>query len=291
MLKISCFLASPALAQRVERELEHRGLTQWVVEVSPRDASRLTGYFESEPQARQEFHALRDQVSELPEQPDLEIVSAASWQDSYRHHFHTVEVGSFTLVPSWASAPLDRPSARVVELDPKLSFGTDHPTTRLCLGALEAFAQVMPALGNATFVDAGCGSGVLGIAALKLGFRSGYAFDTDPAAVEATRTNAQRNQVRAQLICEHCDLETGLAHHQADLVFANIHHNVLVANARSLLNAVNPGGLLILSGCLKADTAELATQFQLAAERYRWPLRQLLIRYDAEWGSVQLSRC
>jgi ribosomal protein L11 methyltransferase len=155
------------------------------------------------------------------------------------------------------AAPLpDDPEAVVVRLDPGLAFGTGtHATTALCLQILES----LPVAGR-TVIDYGCGSGILGLAALKLGAIHVRSVDLDPQALLATRDNAIRNGVSAQL--EVTGIEGALA--QAYCVMANILAGPLIELAPILTAACEPGGYLILSGLLKTQAYAVKAAYSSA---------------------------
>jgi ribosomal protein L11 methyltransferase len=146
--------------------------------------------------------------------------------------------------PRAAEAPQD-PDAVVVRLDPGLAFGTGtHPTTALCLQVLES----MPLVGR-TLIDYGCGSGILGIAALKLGAAHVVAVDLDPQALLSTRENARRNEVAEQITVQ--GIENALT--PAHGITANILAEPLIELAPKLTAACEPAGFLLLSGLLKTQ--------------------------------------
>jgi ribosomal protein L11 methyltransferase len=147
--------------------------------------------------------------------------------------------------PHAAAAPQD-PDAVVVRLDPGLAFGTGtHPTTALCLQILDS----LPVSGRRV-IDYGCGSGILGLAALKLGAAHVTAVDLDPQALLATRDNAIRNGVSASIDVQDVGIDA-LA--QAYCVMANILAGPLIELAPKLTAACEPGGYLLLSGLLKTQ--------------------------------------
>jgi ribosomal protein L11 methyltransferase len=169
--------------------------------------------------------------------------------------------------PREAAAP-DDAQAIVVRLDPGLAFGTGtHPTTALCLQILDSLT-----LAGRTLIDYGCGSGILGIAALKLGAASVIAVDLDPQALLATRDNAERNGVSAQITVQ------GVEHplQPAFCVVANILAGPLIELAPKLTAACEMGGHLLLSGLLKrqafAVKAAYAPGFDMVqvVERDEW---------------------
>jgi ribosomal protein L11 methyltransferase len=146
--------------------------------------------------------------------------------------------------PRAAEAPED-PQAIVVRLDPGLAFGTGtHPTTALCLQILDSLA-----LEGRTLIDYGCGSGILGVAALKLGAAHVIAVDLDPQALIATHDNAQRNGVAPGITVQ--GIEASLP--SAFCVVANILAGPLIELAPKLTLACEPGGHLLLSGLLKTQ--------------------------------------
>jgi ribosomal protein L11 methyltransferase len=146
--------------------------------------------------------------------------------------------------PTSAELP-DDPDAVVVRLDPGLAFGTGtHPTTALCLQILDS----LPIMGRSV-IDYGCGSGILGIAALKLGAAHVWAVDLDPQALLATRDNAMRNGVSSSIDVQ--GIEGSLR--PAYCVMANILAGPLIELAPTLTKACEPGGYLLLSGLLKTQ--------------------------------------
>ena len=147
-----------------------------------------------------------------------------------------------------------QPDAVVVDLDPGLAFGTGtHPTTALCLGWLDR-----QDLRNRTVIDFGCGSGVLAIAALKLGARHVIAVDHDPQAVIATRDNGQRNGVGERLSVVHSD---DFAAQPVDLVVVNILANVLIELADDISALLKQGADLVMSGILSTQADDVIAAY------------------------------
>jgi ribosomal protein L11 methyltransferase len=161
------------------------------------------------------------------------------WVRAYQQGITPVEVPPFYIHPTW-EAPKE--GMLNIAIDPALAFGTGHhPTTASCLDAVGTEVAA-----GATVLDVGCGSGILGIAALKLG-ASVDACDTDPASVENTRENAAQNGVAFGNLWEGSVQQRTKTY---DVVIANIVADVLVMLASELKAALNPGGTLILSGIL-----------------------------------------
>lgn len=186
-----------------------------------------------------------------------------TWMDRWQPmHFGEIPGGgNLWVVPSWLTPP--DPGAVNLVLDPGMAFGTGtHATTGMCLEWLAAH----PPRGLEV-IDYGCGSGILAIAALKLGARSTVGTDTDPQALTTARENADRNQVTERLtLCLPEDLS---ADRSADVVLANILAPALVALAPRLTALTRTGGMLLLSGLLshQADEVEAAYGANFSFER------------------------
>jgi ribosomal protein L11 methyltransferase len=207
----------------------------------------------------------------LPENPphEIDLLGDEEWAHSWMAHYKPLQVGKdLWVVPSWCTPP--EPDAVNIILDPGLAFGTgDHPTTSLCL---EWLAE--QTLANKTILDYGCGSGILSIAALKLGANQAYAVDIDPQALEVTRRNALHNGIHTGLnVMLPSELPAGL---QADIVIANILFGTLIELAPDIKARVRPGGWLVLSGLLGNDQAvEVRPHYEppfvlTARERQKW---------------------
>lgn len=181
----------------------------------------------------------------------LEDVAEQNWVQLTQSQFEPIQVTDrMWIVPSWHTAP--DPDAINIELDPGMAFGTgSHPTTRLCLEWL--CEVVSPAT---TVLDYGCGSGILGIAAARLGADAVLGIDIDEKALESARFNAERNHVSLEI--QHSG--SPLAR-EFDIVVANILTNPLCVLAPLLAARVAPGGRLALSGVLETQTEQVITAY------------------------------
>jgi ribosomal protein L11 methyltransferase len=179
----------------------------------------------------------------------LEQLEDKDWEREWMDNFHPMKFGQrLWICPSWLEVP--DPTAVNVMLDPGLAFGTGtHPTTALCLTWLDGLDLV-----GKTVVDFGCGSGILSLAALKLGAKKVIGIDIDPQALQASKANAERNGVDDRL-------ELFLPKDQpklvADVVVANILAGPLRELAPTIMQFVAPNGLLALSGILEEQAKEL----------------------------------
>ncbi|HVF64690.1 MAG TPA: 50S ribosomal protein L11 methyltransferase [Casimicrobiaceae bacterium] len=172
----------------------------------------------------------------------IESIDDRDWVRATQAQYGPVMIGdALTIVPTWCEAP---PTGRILRLDPGLAFGTGtHPTTRLCLEWLVEHVTV-----GETLLDYGCGSGILAIAAAKLGARTVVGTDIDDVALATARNNAGNNGVDATFT-----VAKRLAKRQFGIVVANILANPLVALAPVVASHVGPGGRLALAGVLDAQ--------------------------------------
>jgi ribosomal protein L11 methyltransferase len=204
---------------------------------------------------------------------------ARDWAESWKKHFRPIAVGHALLVkPSWSRRRALAGQA-VVVLDPGLSFGTgQHPTTCFCLSQLAALRVPGQAL---SLLDIGTGSGILAIAAAKLGYDPVRAFDMDPAALRTARANARVNGVASRIHFSRADLALLPASCEAryDVICANLLAELLVAQAPKIVSWLRPGGRVLLAGIL-------TTQFPLAQSTYEQAgLKLAFAKADKEWKS------
>jgi ribosomal protein L11 methyltransferase len=180
----------------------------------------------------------------------VERIADEDWVRASQAQFAPFRVGRLWIGASWHAAPND--ATAQVRIDPGLAFGTgSHPTTRLVLGFLERFVQ-----GGERVLDYGCGSGILAIAAAKLGAGPIDAVDIDPQAVEVTRGNARANGVTLA-----ASLPEKLPPGRYDLVVANILAQPLIELAPSLAMRIRPSGRIALAGILDAQADEVCAAY------------------------------
>jgi ribosomal protein L11 methyltransferase len=219
-------------------------------------AIRITGLFSADADMQSVVDALGPLPA--PASPRIEILEDKDWEREWMQHYEPMRFGARVWIcPSWKSPP--DPDAVNLLLDPGLAFGTGtHPTTAMCLQALDARE-----LTDYRVVDFGCGSGILGIAALRLGAAKLLAVDNDPQALSATADNAQRNGVGAAAleIALPGKYRAPVWEAQADLVLANILAGPLAALSDELCGFLKPGGELILAGLLESQADELIAHY------------------------------
>ena len=190
--------------------------------------------------------------------PQEKIVEEQDWVRLTQSQFAPIQIGErIWVVPSWHEAPTD-PNAICLAVDPGLAFGTgSHPTTHLCLLWLEQNTQ----LANQSLLDYGCGSGILAIAAAKLGYKPVVGTDIDPQAMVAARSNAEINQTVIRFVLPNENAPDLAAETKYDIVMANILANPLQVLAPALVNKMRPGGKIVLSGVLARQAEEVITTY------------------------------
>lgn len=191
---------------------------------------------------------------------EVELLADRDWEREWMDDFQPLQMGErLWIVPSWHEPP--EPDAVNLHLDPGLAFGTGtHPTTALCLAWLDALA-LTDALDGRAVLDVGTGSGILAIAALKLGAERAVGTDIDPQALQASRDNAERNAVATEAfqLCYPEQLDAG---ERFPVVIANILAGPLVELAPTLAGHLAPGGRLALSGILENQAEEVLAAYR-----------------------------
>ena len=228
------------------RDVEETSATMQIFLPDPSDAPRAA-----------EALVAAGRIVGLDLAPVTGTIPDEDWKLSYRKHFKTEVISPRLVVrPPW-EAVTPAPGQKVLTLDPGIAFGTgQHPTTRACLDAIDALAAENA---DRTFLDVGCGSGILSIAAALEGFRDVRGFDNDPDAVRNANENAEANGLGA--LFSDGDLSVPGTAAPADVVAANVLAPVLVRFAREVGALVNPGGRLILSGILDEQYEEVRAAY------------------------------
>ena len=208
-------------------------------------------------------------------------VDETEWQDSWREHFHVLHVGSRTvIVPTWRSYQPSEGDV-VIELDPGMAFGTGHhPTTTMCLAALEELVKP-----GCSVLDLGCGSGILSIAAAKLGASDVLALDIDATAAETAAANVRQNGAGAVVTVGEGTLPyESLRPGGYDVVVANISSTVIGSLAAHVARAVRRGGSVVASGVLEQARESVVERLEEAG------LYMDRVESDGDWVALRLTR-
>ncbi len=206
-----------------------------------------------------------------------------NWKESWKRHFKPMDIGHALLIkPSWSKRQ-PRKNQKVIVLDPGLSFGTgQHATTSYCLNEV---VRLRNGEREQHFLDIGTGSGILAIAAAKMGYSPIFAIDYDADAVRIARANAKRNRVEHKIRFEHRDLTQLKIRHfpQCDLICANLIFDMLVQEAKRICSWLKPGGKLVLAGILREQFPQVRRAYE------RFGLNLVHSKMHNEWHSGSMT--
>ena len=204
-------------------------------------------------------------------------VDGDDWIDVWKKHFRPIHLGSIVVVPEWIDyAPT--PNEHVVLLDSNMAFGTgEHETTSMCVELMQEY--ITP---DSVCIDVGCGSGILGISAIKLGAAKAYLTDIDPIAVESSLHNSALNGVAEKTVVAHSNLleDTDV---QGDVMMANITGEVLKMLAPSIPKNLKKDGVLILSGIIESRLAMVKEAYEAVGMKVVFEKRK------GEWFALVLK--
>lgn len=229
-------------------------------------AVRFERFFDSEAEAEAELARLRASVVDWADGQTwtscIARLPREDWQETWKRFFEPVRVAPhIVVVPSWETFAAE-PGDCIIELDPGMSFGTGrHETTCACLRAIEALSQRFP---GASFLDAGCGSGILSIAAAKLGFTPVTAVDHDPVAVRIATENCRRNNVADLVRIDRADLKADMSIGRYGIVVANMLASILDSVAETVVAQLTDGpcSRLVLGGMLTGQYNDTRTRYE-----------------------------
>lgn len=250
------------------------------------DANRVAGYLPVDDRLETRLDNIRERVSALPalglplvsDEITIVWVEDEEWATAWKKHFKPVRVGRIIVKPTWEEFSAN-PGDIIVEVDPGMAFGTGyHPTTQLCLLALQDYVK-----GGEIVLDMGTGSGLLAIAAKRLGAEAVTALDVDSVAVEVAEENIRQAGLESSITIGRAD--SPLAFEGiADLIVANIIPKVLVDMAEELAAKVRPGGICIGSGIVLERKDEVANAFAAVG------LKTIEERVDGDWVALICER-
>lgn len=209
------------------------------------------------------------------------------WINNWKKYFHQFYVDDILIIPSWEDVKPEDEDKMVIHIDPGTAFGTGmHETTQLCIRQLRKFVKE-----DSTILDVGCGSGILGMLALKFGAQYSVGTDLDPCAIDATYENMEENgisrdkyEVMIGNIIDDREVQDKVGYEKYDIVVANILADVLVPLTPVIVNQLKQGGIYITSGIID-DKEETVLEVVKQAG-----LTVLEVTYQGEWVSVTAQK-
>ncbi len=250
----------------------------------------LSFYLDEEEDAGAVLAEVRSGLSELSAWTDVgegaieeSQTEDLDWMNNWKQYFHQFYVDDILIIPSWEDVKPEDSEKMVIHIDPGTAFGTGmHETTQLCIRQIRKYVT-----DQTQILDVGCGSGILGMLALKFGAAYSVGTDLDPCAVEATHENMQGNGIRpgqyevmiGNLINDP-EIQERVGYEKYDIVAANILADVLVELTPVIVSRLKPGGIYITSGIIDDKEQTVVEAVERAG------LEVLEATYQGEWVSV-----
>jgi ribosomal protein L11 methyltransferase len=261
----------------------------WEDEVPPADRLTVRAYLPEDERAETAKQQLEEALWHLGKlypmpTPQYKVIDEEDWAEAWKANYHPLRLGRHLFIrPLWIEQS-GEPGDIVIALDPGQAFGTGtHPSTQLVLEAAEDLLENWP---GAKVLDLGCGSGILSIAAVKMGAAQVLALDTDPIAVRATQENAAANGVADQITAQTGSLDSLIhAATRFDLALVNILAKVIVGMCKQGLgNVIRPGGVGVFGGIIQEQADEVETALRSTG------LTPYKRRFSGEWVVIEARR-
>lgn len=250
----------------------------------------LTFYLEEEEDPETVLERVRKELEEMRSYVDVgectieeSQTEDVDWVNNWKKYFHQFYIDDILVIPSWEQVEAKDSDKMVIHIDPGTAFGTGmHETTQLCIRQLHKYVKP-----GAQILDVGCGSGILGMLALKFGAAHSVGTDLDPCAIDATHENMKANGIREDQyevmignIIDDKEVQDKAGYEKYDIVAANILADVLVPLTPVILHQLKKGGIYITSGIID-DKEETVTEAVRAAG-----MEVLEVHHQGEWVSV-----
>lgn len=250
----------------------------------------LTFYLEEEEDPEAVLERVRKELEEMRSYVDVgectieeSQTEDVDWVNNWKKYFHQFYIDDILVIPSWEQVEAKDSDKMVIHIDPGTAFGTGmHETTQLCIRQLRKYVKP-----GAQILDVGCGSGILGMLALKFGAAHSVGTDLDPCAIDATHENMKANGIREDQyevmignIIDDKEVQDKAGYEKYDIVAANILADVLVPLTPVILHQLKKGGIYITSGIID-DKEETVTEAVRAAG-----MEVLEVHHQGEWVSV-----
>ena len=291
MLELSCYI-DPNLIDAIEcYGIEYDGLSPWaLMRHKPEDDYKLNGYFSNQDELESAWAALKTEINGLPEYKTIKQIDDHDWKERYKDFLDVWEYEGLAWVPGWK-----RDEYQVVDngvrvlFDAGMAFGTgDHPTTQFCAKRLIEFGMNYSEIYHETnIIDAGCGSGILAVTARMLGCANVYGFDIDPDAIQVSKENLTLNDLPEDAVeFQVAGIDSGLKNRKADLIMANIQADILNLHASDFVQALTPGGILVLSGILEYEKLDCEQQFLISFKSAGVNVKTIASRSSGDWADL-----
>lgn len=272
---------------------------QMFVDILPETAlddgvAYLSFYLEESEDKEAVLEKVRKELDEMREFMDLgpctieeSQTEDVDWVNNWKQYFHQFYVDDILIIPSWEDVKPEDEGKMIIHIDPGTAFGTGmHETTQLCIRQIKKYVT-----DTTRILDVGCGSGILGMLALKFGADYSVGTDLDPCAIDATHENMKENgvskdryEVMIGNIIDDKEIQDRVGYEKYDIVAANILADVLVALTPVIVNQLKPGGIYITSGIID-DKEEVVKQAVSDAG-----LELLDVTYQGEWVCVTAKK-
>ena len=250
----------------------------------------ISFYLEEEDEVGQILSKAREELKEMSAYVDVgectfeeSLTEDLDWINNWKQYFHQFYVDDILIIPSWEDVKPEDSGKMIIHIDPGTAFGTGmHETTQLCIRQIRKFVTEQTQI-----LDVGCGSGILGMLALKFGAKHSVGTDLDPCAIDAARENMEVNQISesqyevmiGNLINDR-KIQDKVGYEKYDIVVANILADVLVELTPVIVGQMKKGGIYITSGIIDNKEQSVVESVKQAG------LEVLEVTYQGEWVSV-----
>lgn len=250
----------------------------------------ISFYLEEDEDKEKMLQAVREELKEIGTYVNvgsMEIEESQTedvdWVNNWKQYFHQFTIDDVLIIPSWEDVQPEDEDKMIIHIDPGTAFGTGmHETTQLCIRQIKKYVTE-----DTEILDVGCGSGILGMLALKFGAKHSTGTDLDPCAIDATHENMDvngisRNQYRVMIgnIIDDKEVQDQVGYDRYDIVAANILADVLVPLTPVILNHLKTGGIYITSGIIEEKEETVVEAVKAAG------LEVLEVNHQGEWVSV-----
>ncbi len=250
----------------------------------------ISFYLEEDEDKEKMLHAVREELKEIGTYVNvgsMEIEESQTedvdWVNNWKQYFHQFTIDDVLIIPSWEDVQPEDEDKMIIHIDPGTAFGTGmHETTQLCIRQIKKYVTE-----DTEILDVGCGSGILGMLALKFGAKHSTGTDLDPCAIDATHENMDvngisRDQYRVMIgnIIDDKEVQDQVGYDRYDIVAANILADVLVPLTPVILNHLKTGGIYITSGIIEEKEETVVEAVKAAG------LEVLEVNHQGEWVSV-----